>query len=90
MTERRGYYDVALFIDGKCSVSKVYSILDALSEEDVDVDYSTVEFQSDGMYMEARTYREDVVSVVERIHEDHGWIVIDYDTMADWVNEEAE
>lgn len=90
MTERRGYYNVALFIDGGCPVSKVYSILDALSEEDVDVDYSTVEFQSDGMYMEAMTYREDVVSVVEKIHEEYEWIAIDYDTMSDWENEEAE
>ena len=81
MTE---YYDLALFIDSKANLKTVHGIFNALEDEDILVNPTTLDFQNDGLYFEAQTPHEDVTEAVDRVHRDWGWIRIDWDTMRDW------
>ena len=88
MTERRGFFDVALFIDAKADLKTVHSIMNDLDDAEIYPDYSTLDFQSEGLYFDAKTDKENVIADIERIRENWGWISIDYDTMAEWDTDE--
>ena len=87
MTERTGWYDIALFVGGKCPIEVFAKILDDLSDNDIDVDYATLEFHPDGAYMDVKFSKdigEGIEDIIDRIKGTHGYISIDYGTMMEW------
>ena len=86
MTDRRGYYDIALFIPGTVTLARFKEILEELDDIEVYSDYATLDFQADGVYFETKTSRENVTDSIASIKD----VVIDWDTMADWELEGVE
>lgn len=85
MTNRRGYFDIALYIDSKATLDDVYHIMDSLDEAEIYCDYSTLAFCSDGLYFEAKTDIDSIESVINRIsNRNHDYLHLDWDTMRDW------
>ena len=85
MTDRRGYSDIAFYIDKKATLEDVCHIMDSLYEAEIYADYSTLEFCQDGLYFEAKTDIESIEMATDRIsHENHLFLHIDWDTMNDW------
>ena len=86
MTEREGHYDLALYFPGHLKLGELYDVLERLSEHDIDVDYATLEFTSEGLFCDGRTSLEDVEEVIKDIG--HGDVFLDWDTMSEWEAEE--
>lgn len=87
MTERRGYYDLALYFPYHITLGRLYRLVDRLDEMGIDIDYATIELASDGLYCEAKTYREDCIELVESLGDD---VLLDWDTMSEWDTAEEE
>lgn len=81
MTSRNGF-DVALFIPHTVTLGRLHELLDALDDHDIYVDYSSLEFASDGLYCDAKTRISDgLETIIKDIGDD---ISLDWDTMAEW------
>lgn len=85
MSERLPYNDVALFVNGDCSLSVFSDILLALSDAEIEIDLSDIEFDTNGTYFDA-SYSDEIPieDEIKRIHDEYGYIEIDWDTMAEW------
>ena len=85
MSERLPYNDVALFVSGDCSLSVFSEILLALSDAEIEIDLSDIEFDTNGTYFDA-SYSDEIPieDEIKRIHDELGYIEIDWDTMAEW------
>lgn len=81
MTERRGYYDVALFFPSHVTLKRLNELIGVLDDNDIDIDYSTLEFADDGLCCDAKTYREDVIEYIETLADD---VLLDWETMNEW------
>lgn len=83
MTSRRGYYDVALFFPATVTLGRFHELLDSLDDHDINVDYASLEFASDGLYCDAKTsVSEGIEALIKDIG--NGDIALDWDTMAEW------
>lgn len=81
MTSRKGI-DVALFIPSTVTLGRLHELLDALEDHAIYVDYSSLEFASDGLYCDAKTrISEGLETIIKEIGDD---ISLDWDTMAEW------
>lgn len=82
------YYDIALFFPSHVTLKGMHELLDKLDENDINVDYATLDFQEDGLYCEAKTYNADVEEIIKDIG--NGDMVLDWDTMSEWMDEEND
>ena len=82
------YYDIALFFPSHVTLKGLYELLNKLDENEIDVDYATLDFQDDGLYCEAKTYNEDAEEIIKNIG--NGDVMLDWDTMSEWVDEEND
>lgn len=82
MTERRGYYDVALYFPEHLKLWELYDVLERLSDHGIDVDYATLEFTPEGLFCDAKTYNENVEEIIKDIG--NGDVFLDWDTMGTW------
>ena len=81
-------YDLALFIDGSKTLTEVNAIFEKLDDIGIDVDFGTLDFQDDGLYMDAG-YNDDEIKELEKAVTEIG-AEIDWNTMADWGGWEEE
>ena len=85
MSERLPYDDVALFVNGDCSLSTFSEIISALSDAEIEVDFTELEFDFNGTYFDASyPHGMSIEDEIKKIHNDLGFIEIDWDTMAEW------
>ena len=82
------YYDIALFFPSHVTLKGLYELLNKLDENEIDVDYATLDFQDDGLYCEAKTYNENAEEIIKNIG--NGDVMLDWDTMSEWVDEEND
>ena len=82
--ERRGCYDVALFIEGMANLRTVRNILAALNDAEIYEDYSTFDYEYDGLHFEAKTDKESIEKDIERICKDWGRLKIVWEAMNVW------
>lgn len=80
-------YDIALFINGSHTLSEVYRILEKLDDMGVEVDYGTLDFQDNGLFMDAG-YAEDLQDMESKLNAIG--VEIDWDTMSDWPQYETD
>lgn len=86
MTARRGCFDVALFFPATVTLGRFHELLDGLDDHDINVDYASLEFASDGLYCDAKTsVSEGLEGLIKDIG--NGDITVDWDTMVEWAYE---
>ena len=75
-------YELVLFIPGGVSLTRTKEILEKLDDLDIEVDYGSLDFQDNGLFIDAG-FSSDIDNIEETINS-IGDIEIDWDSMADW------
>ena len=78
-------YDIALFVKGERTLSELFDIFEKLDDMDVSIDYGNLQFQYDGLLLEA-TYPEEMGDIESRLNSIG--VEIDWDTMTEWMCEQ--
>lgn len=78
-----GYYDMALYFPSHVTLGRLHELVDKLSDNDIDIVYTTLDFAESGLYCEAQTGRNDVEKLIKDIG--NGDVLLDWDTMSEWV-----
>lgn len=90
MTDDVEYFDIALYMDNGISLKRYNEIINALEEIGLVFYEDETEFDEDFTYLHAQYPDTIPFPKLEQIIEGIGNIYIDYDAMADWMDDYVE